>query len=707
MRSTLPLVAATLLLTGQVRAHDNDGVPSRDELVDELRGINQQLRNAQLKLGDDQTLDRSSAAHEISRAQIAFFEEDYPLAAIRLFRLVARPGIERHPGYPEALSWLGESLWAMGLRKSAVQNLREALSQPRQTSSAYRRMLARYLAVAGDVESLDEVRTFWRRYQSLRGNSKLELADRDARYHYAKALFRGGALAESDALFGAVDEDDPHHLKARYFVGVIRLARDDVKGAKKAFLAALEAYERTVRPTLVTATKEREYLPDAYDHGGPLRELVKLELDEEALLPDEETRAHQRLGAVIHLALARLAAYEDKDHLAWHHYRQVPRGSADFAEALSEASFVVYRIGGQLSGAVDIDTDGDHSPDASERELAYRWSARLIDQLLSGRGDDISGAQLELWKAQLFAKATDYERARATYRRLDEALRRRSEELEAQIAQEKTRMFPQSVLAWTAPDDANRARMLEADLVTQREALAETVELVEVLEALLKSSELLPAITSARELKAKLVERLVIFDRRLKMAADAAYAHQQSPDERGLHNGGPPASVADVQRLQVSARRLYARLEGFGRDLDLYERRFRTRLRDTLKAEAPEVRRLVSTLDRELRSADRLGVAMRNSARANLENTAAEAFFGQVDIAFWRKEEISQRILDVLRDQNDLQARTRRVESQMEAPPPRVPWAPAEGEGEAERDGAPADEEPPPEDDAEVPLAKR
>ena len=148
------------------------------------------------------------------------------------------------------------------------------------------------------------------------------------------------------------------------------------------------------------------------------------------------------------------------------------------------------------------------------------------------------------------------------------------------------------------------------------------------------------------------------------------------------------------------------RLEGFGRDLDVYERRFRTRLRNTLKAEAPQVRRLASTFKRELKSADRLGVAMRNSARTNLENTAAEAFFGQVDIAFWRKEEISQRILDVLRRQNEIQAATKHVEVQMEAPPPRVPWAPAEGEGEAEEDGEP-DEAKPPEDEAEIPLAKR
>ena len=677
MKSSSHITAALLLSIGAGWAHDGAGVPSRDELVDELRGINQQLRNAQLRLGDDQALDRSSTAREISRAQVAFFEEDYPTAALRLFKLVSRPGIDRHPGYPEALSWLGESLWALGLHKSALRHLREALSQPRQLPTAYRRMLARYLSVAGEVESLDDVRAFWRRYLGLRGNAKLEAPDREARYHYAKALYRGGALAESEALFGAVDEEDPFYLKARYFLGVIRLAREDLKGARLEFNNALEAYQRRHRPQ--RAEEAPEYLPDDFDHGGPPRERVQLELEEEEILPDEAVVARQRMGSVIHLALARLAASEGNSHLAWEHYRQIPRGSADFTDALWEASQALFRHAQTLPTEVDIDTDGDRYPDASERSVAYRWAARLVDQLLAGRGDDSFGARLELWKAQIFAKAADYERARVTYRRLDNALKRRSEQLEAQIAQDK-RLFPQAVLAWTAPADASRARMLEADLVTQQEALAETQELVVALEAALESPDLLPAVAGARELKSMLGGRLVTFDGRLKKAAAAAAAHERQRDERGLHNGGPAASTADVRRLEESGRRLYARVEGFGAHLDVYERRFRARLRTTLRDESPIVRRLVSQLDHEQRAADRLATAMRNGARGKLEQVAAEAFFGEVDIAFWRKQELSERILDVLQRQKATERASQKVEVKMEAPPPRVPTAPAEEE---------------------------
>lgn len=692
MKPSLPTAAVLLLAVGTAWAHDNDGVPSRDELVDELRGINSQLRGAQLRLGDNQALDKTSALQEISRAQAAFFEEDYPLAAIRLLRLVARPGMDRHPGYPEALSWLGEALWAMDMRRGALRHFHEALRHPRQTPSAYRRMLARYLSVAGEVEQLDEVRGFWRRYQTLRGNGPLEKGDREARYHYAKALYRGGALAECEALFGAVDEDDPFYLRARYFLGVVRLSREDVKGARAAFQATLEAYQRKLRPE---PEGDRDYLPDNYDHSGPARERVKLELEDDEILPPEEVVDLERMGSVIHLALARLEASEGNSFRAWQHYRSIPRGSADFTDALWEASQALFRHAGTLNTDQNIDTDGDRRVDASERQLGYRRAARLVDQLLSGRGDDSFGARLQLWKAQIFAKATDYDHARLTYRQLDAALERRAEQLEAAIAAEKSRLFPAAVLAWTAPTDANRARLLEADLVTQREALTETMELLALLEELMNSAELLPAVASAQILKQKLSERLVGFNRRLEKARVAAHANVK---DGGLHNGGPPASVADVERIAQSSRRLYQRLERFGSDLSLYERNFRGRLRKTLAAEAPAVKRLVAELNREHRATERLATAMRNGARAHLEQTQAEALFGQVDLAYWRKEEISERILDVLRRQREIDTAAKRVEVEMEDPPVRVPVAPADAEGEtepaAEPEPAAADDEP-------------
>ncbi len=693
------LVALTLATPAG--AHEQLDTPSKDQLVSELRGINHQLRRARETLGDPTALDEGAATRALTEANIAFLEEDYPRAAVKLLKLVSRPRIRGHVAYPDALALLGESLWHLGLRESALRHLRDALAHSRQTPSTYRRVFARYLTLAGRVEELSEVRRFWRTYQAMRGGGPLEPEDRDVRYQYAKALFHGGALSEAEALFAVVDEDDPHHLKAHYFLGVVRLSRDDLVSAQAAFEGALESYRRQDRKSTAEVEAREEYLEDVAP-DGPAVERVHVVLSEDEILPDEEVVAHRRMGAVIHLALARLAAYREDDRRAWNHYRQVPPGTDDFAAALSEATFVVYRLANQLDGEVDIDTDGDGYPDASDRQLALRWCARLIDQLLAGRGDDISGARLDLWKAQLLAKATDYEHARKTYAQIEAALGRRSEQLEAQIGADQ-RLFPQAVLAWTTPDEAHRARLLEAELVVQQEELTETREILAELRAAARSSELLPAVVSARELKDTLLTRLKKFEERLLAAETAANAHA-SGDGEGLHSGGPPANLDDVRQLRQSGRRMMSRLVTFSAGLDTYERNFRARIRQVLADEAPAVSRLSAEMDGTFASTQLLAKALRTAARTNLENAVAEARFGVVDIAFWRKEAVSRRITDALQKQKALQDQTKQEDPGPDheplPPTPITPPAPDGGEDDggesasaevarAELDGAP------------------
>ena len=174
-----------------------------------------------------------------------------------------------------------------------------------------------------------------------------------------------------------------------------------------------------------------------------------LALTEAEQLPPEEVTRHERMGAVIHLALARLAAVRRDDATAWNHYRMVPRGDPDFAAALAEASFILFR-----------------------REQ-YAWCIRLVDQLLAGRGDDVSNAQLTLWKAQLQARATAYDESVTTYALLEASLG----EAQVQAEADERRIFSESTLAWTDPEESTRARRLEADLITQEEALLEAREI--------------------------------------------------------------------------------------------------------------------------------------------------------------------------------------------------------------------------------------
>lgn len=654
------------------------------ELVEDLRGINQQLRRAQRRLGDDAGFGGRAAMMELGQAQVEFFAEDYPRAALRLMQLVSRPGFRDELAYPEALYFLGESLWAMGMRKAAVEHLRESLQPARQPPGEFRRRLARYLVRAGEVARLDEVRAFWRRYQATRADGPLSDEDRDVRYEYAKALFRGGALAEAEAIFDAVDEADPYYLRARYFVGVLKLKREDLRGAKAAFEAALEAYERVHRPRLALDWPDAD-APAELD--GPARELLVLDaLDADddadeaadegapvegpALAAQEE---HQRrMGALIHLALARLAAATEDDRAAWFHYRSVPPGDPDFVMALSEATFVLFR-----------------------REH-FLWCARLIDQLLATRGDDVSAAQLALWKAQLLARGARFDQARDSYQALDQAMQRRAAELEAELEQAR-RLFPQAVLAWTAPEDASRARALEAELVQQEEALLEAREMAEALRALLNSADPLPPVRYGREVQGVMRERMDAFDAGLRRAAEAAHAEPQS----GAHGGAPGATDADIGRLRDSAQRLRARLDRYDRTLGAFDRTYRDRIRKVLQAEEPNVKALDRALAGERQSMQNLATAMRTTARTNLENFAAEALFGQVDIAYWRKEDVTRRIRQAMEERAEIEGEMNAEEPtgaplpEAAPPPPTAPPAPDDEPPDGDDGPGDADEDPP------------
>ncbi len=652
MLVTTVILAALSAPRAATAAEEEIGAPGAHDLVEALRGINQQMRRVQRLLGDELGFDTHTAMMELGQAQVDFFAEDHPQAALRLLQLVSRPGFRDELAYPEALYFLGESLWAMGLHKAAIEHLRESLQPVHQAPGEFRRRLARYLVRAGEVARLDEVRGHWRRYQGSRADGPLGDEDREVRYEYAKALFRGGALAEAEALFSAIDEADPYFLRARYFMGVLQLRRDDPKAAEVAFKLALEGYDHLAGPPLPRDDEEASL-------RGPDRELDINELFELPAESVESDTLQRRMGALIHLALARLAAAREDDVVAWFHYRAVPPGDANFASALSEATYVLFRRG------------------------HFVWCARLIDQALAGRGDDVSAAQLGLWQAQLLAKGARYEDARARYEVLGEALLRRASDLEAELSQDR-RLFPQAVLAWTAPDDANRARALEAEFVEQEESLAETHEIAAALQGLLDDAEALPPVRFGRARQRELHDRMDAFDLDLRRAADAARTGGE------VRAGGTPVTEEDVARLAQSGRRLRTRLERFDRTVDTFDRTWRARIRAVLAAEVPNLRQLTGDLGHERASIERLGAAMRTTARTNLENFAAEAQFGQVDIAYWRKEEITRQISETLEGQRLEQLPLDEIQRSLPKPRPKAAPAPAprDEDQEGEPDGA-------------------
>lgn len=649
--------------------HEID-VPSRTTLMDELRGINQQLQFARDRVDEALAATGTAPVTVLNKAQVAFFGGDHEQAAGRLLDLVARPGFDRHPAYPEALSWLGESLWALGLHRAARSQLRAALLPPRQTPSGFRRRLSGYLARASADAPLDELRSIWRRAQRLPAPAEPTAEERALPYHYGRALFRGGALGEAEAIFAAVPDDAPDAMRARYFQGVIALKRGEIVDATARFEAAQalwlgRAGHLAVKPVEIELT---EVEPGLTMTERPRPEGEETALDPDTALPDPDDpdEALRRIGAVIHLALARLAAAAGDDSTAWQYYRQVPPGDPDHAAALAEATFVLFRL---------------------ER---YDWCVRLVDQLVAERGDDLSAAQLRLWRSQLLARGARYDEARESYTSMEASMQRRLQALDRQLERDE-RLFPAAALAWTAPKDAQRARQLEAELVGQAESLSEAAEIAEALVELSGAADALPMVRDGQALSARLSARLEHFATHLTQAGQSAHP-PGSPEEEQAHGGGAPATADDVARMRTSLARLRGRIARFDERLIRYQRAYRQRLQRVIAEEVPALERLQLALSAEQRAAEALGQEMRVAARQNLDTFAAEALFGQVDLAYWRKEEISRKIREATEARD---AANKSLDEPLgAAPTARGREEPPEPEDEADPAGGAPDAEP-------------
>ena len=585
-------------------------------LTEELAGLARALADARAHFDETIALRPESALELLSRAQVAFLEEDYPQAVSRLLDLTSRPDFQRSLGYGEALTWLGEALWQLGFVEAGTAELRRALAQP-ASPTAFRQTLLRYLALAPPREPLEPMRIAWQRHQELRTEGPLTPEDREVRYRYAKALFRGGALAEADALFAAIAEGDPFALRALYFQGVIHVTRGETKAAGEVFEAALTAWKVQDE----TRAKSDDSEPAWWDvePGGtpPLTVEEVAPVDPETVL-DEGAQAHARVGQTINLALARLAATRGALAKAVAHYRRVPPGSPDHAAATQELVWAYYRRG------------------------EYGRGARLIDQLLAGRGDDRTAAELAIWKAHLLALDTDYTESEANYRALETALDRRRDELESDLARDG-RVFPDAVLAWTDAPTAVRARRLESELVEQEEAVAEAREIAALLQNLFQSPDLLPGVRAGKGVHRLLSGRLEALQ--VRLAAPA-------PTE-GM-SGATTDGTESRDALRQSATRLAERLARFAGALDGAEARWRKRIREVLSAEVPELDTLERRLADETSLARRLGMAMAVGARQKLDDYAADAHFRQIDLAWWRVDEVRRHIKDARAAQRTL-----------------------------------------------------
>ena len=594
-----------VLASAPSQAHRTHG-PARSHLFTELQSIGRQLGYARDQLSDHLDISTKGAAKTLSSAEVELLGGDPVRAAARLLKLLSRPGIEETPAYPEALSWLGRALVELEFAHTAAAYLAQSLEPLQQTPSAYRRRLRVYLRHGARYSDLETTSRAWRR--TLRDPPIYrDRHESELRYLYARALYFHGDLAAAKLAFEAIDERDAFSLHALYFLGVIALGEDDLLTGKKRFEQARTAWLQRMKrfPPLPISL-------DEISQDGPRRAAHQLKGGHKETGAQE--KALRRIGAVIHLALARLAAHQGKNEEAWQLYRRVPPGDPDAITAQREAAFVLARMG----------------------EL--RWGARVVQQLATDRGVDADAVELGLWRGQMLARDAAYEASRRHYREITETLNRERPKVE--LASQTDALFPPAIVDWTAPARHDVANKIAAMIREQEVALAAAKSTAELLESFLNTEDALPTVAHGRRVAVRVKGRTTHFEGHLR---EVEALRQQAVLNPALARTDLPTDI-ELNQMNQSVNRLRQRLEHYERQLGEFERHYRTQIARLVATEVPRLRALQARLATETTSARALADELRRGARAQLAALEARALFGQVDIAFWKKQAATQRL---------------------------------------------------------------
>jgi len=595
----------TILVTSPSFAHRTHG-PARSHLFSELQSIGRQLGYARDQLSDHMDISTQGAAKALNQAEVDLLGGDPARATMRLLKLLSRPGVEKTPAYPEALSWLGRALIQLDFEETGAEYLAKSLDSPRQTPSAYRRRLRFYLRHGAVHTNLETTQRAWRRTLADPPIHR-DRFESELHYLYARALHLHGEVGAATNAFERIGERDAFYLHAQYFLGVLALGKEDILTAKSRFAAARKTWQRRM--------ERLEGIPTPLDEigsDGPRRSMKQLKGTHRET--DEAEKRLRRLGAVIHLALARLAAHEGKDKLAWKFYRQVPPGDPDADAALRESAFILARQG----------------------EL--RWSVRLVEQLIGGRTVDADAMELRLWQGQMLARNANYGPSRHQYRQIVDTLQRARKTLDR--ASQSDTLFPRPVLDWTVPKAHQRASRIENDVRVQTAALTAAQSAADTLKALLETPDALPTVAHGRRVAAQVTRRAAHFEGHLREVEKMR--HQATLNARPEQVDLPTS--AEVARMNQSLDRLRQRLSHYEGQLAAFERHYRQQIQGLVAREVPRLRALHSALAAEQAATRALANELRAGATAHMTGLEARALFGQVDIAFWKKQEATRQL---------------------------------------------------------------
>ena len=161
--------------------------------------------------------------------------------------------------------------------------------------------------------------------------------------------------------------------------------------------------------------------------------------------------------------------------------------------------------------------------------------------------------------------------------------------------------------------------------------------------------------------------------------------------------------------MNQSLSRLRRRLTHYEGQLTTFETHYRAQIETLLREELPRLETLHAALEAEQSATQALAAELRVGAVARLEAFESRAIFGEVDIAFWRKQEVTRQLREAAQAQAQRLRETRIpvVGTTVVAPlgaaaPPEKP----KREEEAEAEEAPDAPDEPPSADRQVALRR-
>lgn len=537
MSSRFSAAIATVLILGAApvvhaplaRAQSVDEITREvvDIEGDTSRLLDQPLRRSQ----------RRSPTYVVERltdGELFYRLQDYVRASIIFTDIVEN--YPNHDAYPDALFFLGDSLYRAGDYLGARTRFRELIAHSGDVRyrDHLQRALGRLIEIAIHTRDFDGVEDYFAQLSRI-PPSEIEATTNyyRAKYLYNRAVptddvLRGDEAVQIDTAmleqarqsFEAVQQGSPYYAQARYFIGVIHTLREQ-------YPQAIEAFRRVLRSPAETE-EQREVL-----------ELTQL-------------------------SLGRLYYETDQLDQAVEAYQAVPRTSSNFHVALYEIAWVYIRMGDSTRAERALEVLSVAAPESRYIPDGKILRANLL--LRNGRFDDAN---------QLFREvAREFGPVR---RELDEMLESHDDPHAyfRQLVRENMENFdanaflPPLAQRWAQLEgDMDRALNVLSDLSTARRLVRETSELVERLNAALAQPNRVAVFADLRLQMERLtgLRNRISQQRRNLMSAAGRDSGERQSIERFLD--GMPTDESDFADFDDEVLGRYRRL---GRELGRME----------------------------------------------------------------------------------------------------------------------------------------